>query len=188
MFAAGQSGPGGALIAVRANALSLPFPDGCFDVVIASEVLEHIPEDLVAMREIARVLRPGGMVAVTVPRRFPERLCWILSDSYHETAGGHVRIYRGDVLIARMRSSGLAPQAKHHAHALHSPYWWLKCALGVAREDARLPQIYHRFLVWELMRRPHWTRQLERVLNPILGKSLVVYAQRPVEETRRAAA
>src|SRR3712207_8881866 len=51
-------------------------PDASVDRVIASEVLEHIPDDARAMAEIARVLKPGGTVAVTVPRFGPERVCW----------------------------------------------------------------------------------------------------------------
>ena len=78
----------------RATPLRLPFADGTFDRVIASEVLEHIPDDAAAMAELARVLRPGGTMAVTVPRCGPEVVNWVLSDEYHDVPGGHVRIYR----------------------------------------------------------------------------------------------
>ncbi|MDQ1697773.1 MAG: hypothetical protein QOJ03_3126, partial [Frankiaceae bacterium] len=102
MQAAGEAPPNRTARAVRADLLALPFPDGSFDVVMASEVLEHIPADELAMAEIARVVRPGGRVAVTVPRYWPERVCWALSKDYHDVAGGHVRIYRGDVLAERL--------------------------------------------------------------------------------------
>ena len=126
------------------------------------------------------MLRPGGMIAVTVPRWWPERVCWALSREYHDVPGGHVRIYRRGQLAQRLRGSGLVVSASHHhAHALHSPYWWLRCAIGMSREDARVARLYHRFLVYDLMRRPHWTRSLERTLNPVLGKSVVLYARRP---------
>ncbi|MFP5327385.1 MAG: class I SAM-dependent methyltransferase, partial [Acidimicrobiia bacterium] len=52
--------------AVRGSALELPFPDASFDRVIAAEVLEHIPFDEPAIRDLARVLKPGGTIAVTV--------------------------------------------------------------------------------------------------------------------------
>jgi SAM-dependent methyltransferase len=162
--------------AVRADLLSLPFPDASFDVVMASEVLEHIPADELAMTEIARVVRPGGRVAVTVPRYWPERVCWALSQDYHDVAGGHVRIYRGDVLAGRLQRAGLLPTGMHHAHALHSPYWWLNCALG---KESLPSRAYHRVLVWDIMRKPLLTRAAERLLNPVLGKSLVMYADKP---------
>ena len=91
----------------QGDALSLPFVDGEFDRVVAAEVLEHIPDDTTAIAELARVLRPGGTMAVTVPRWLPEKVCWALSDDYHEVEGGHVRIYTRDELVRKLESAGL---------------------------------------------------------------------------------
>ena len=178
MVEEGQAPPTAALAGLRADALRLPFPDDTFDHVIASEVLEHIPEDEGAMREIARVLAPTGSVAVTVPRYWPEAVCWVLSREYHSNRGGHVRIYRIPDLVQRLTGAGLVPDAIDYAHALHSPYWWLKCAVGVRRDDALLPRMYHRFLVWDLTTQPRSTRLLEKTLNPVMGKSLVMYLRK----------
>ena len=89
------------------DAYRLPFPDGAFDVVVISEVLEHIPDDRDAIAELDRVLRPGGTLAVTVPRWWPERICWALSDAYHQVEGGHIRIYRRRQLLGRLRERSL---------------------------------------------------------------------------------
>ena len=187
MAEAGEVPAPGGLTTVTADALHLPFADASFDVVIASEVLEHIADDAAAMAELTRVLRRGGRIAVTVPRWWPERVCWALSSEYHEVPGGHVRVYRRSQLAARVRGSGLVlTGAPHHAHALHSPYWWLRCAVGTSRDQVRAVRLYHRFLVYDLMRRPHWTRRLESALNPLLGKSLVVYALRPAATREHA--
>jgi SAM-dependent methyltransferase len=191
MVEAGEVTPGGSLVVSPANALKLRFPDASFDVVIVSEVLEHIPEDQAAIAEIHRVLRPGGVAAVTVPRYLPEAVCWLLSTEYHSNPGGHVRIYQGEVLQQRLSRAGLRVTGTAHTHALHSPYWWLKCAIGVRRDDALPARLYHRFLVYDMMRRPRWTRALEGALNPVLGKSLVVYTEKPARRRRarpRAAA
>jgi SAM-dependent methyltransferase len=176
--ASGEAPASARFAVVRGDLLHLPVPDASVDRVIAAEVLEHIPDDERAMAEIARVLRPGGRVAVTVPRWGPERVCWALSDAYHANEGGHIRIYRGDQLRGRLRAAGLVPAGSHHAHALHAPYWWLKCAVGVDRDHAAV-RAYHRLLVWDLTERPWPTRTAERLLDPVLGKSLVVYAERP---------
>ena len=98
-------------------------------------MLEHIPDDETAIAELVRVLRPGGTVAVTVPRWLPEKVCWALSDEYHEVEGGHVRIYRGDELVGKLERRRPAGRRPHHAHALHAPYWWLKCAVGVDNDE-----------------------------------------------------
>jgi SAM-dependent methyltransferase len=172
---------------LRGDLLHLPFPDASVDRVIASEVLEHIPDDARAMAEIVRVLKPAGRVAVTVPRYGPERICWALSDDYHANEGGHIRIYRADVLRTRLAAAGLVPGGSHHAHALHAPFWWLKCAVGVERDTA-VVRAYHRLLVWDLTTRPWLTRTAERLLDPVLGKSLVVYADKPSVRPLRGAA
>jgi SAM-dependent methyltransferase len=179
MAEAGEIKPQDGAVTLEADACALPFADGSFDRVIAAEVLEHIPDDASAISEIARVTKQGGLVAVTVPRRGPERVCWALSREYHEVEGGHVRIYRGAELVRRLQDAGLEPIGQHHAHALHAPYWWLKCAVGVNRENAAT-RAYHRLLVWDMMSRPALTTTTERVLNPVLGKSLVLYFGKPV--------
>jgi SAM-dependent methyltransferase len=97
-------------------------------------VLEHLHDDEAAMAELLRVLRPDGTLVVTVPRFGPEVVCWGLSRAYHEVEGGHVRIYRRSQLRDRLGRAGARIVDRHHAHALHAPYWWLKCAVGVERE------------------------------------------------------
>ena len=188
MREAGEVPLGAQARAVRGTAYDLPFADGTFDRVIAAEVLEHLPEDSRAMGELFRVLKPGGQIAVTVPRWGPELVCWALSSRYHEVEGGHVRIYRGDELRRRLRSAGLVPVDAHHTHALHAPYWWLKCAVGVDDADHPLVSAYHRLLVWDLMKKPRLTRWAEKALDPVLGKSLVVYLRKPADETGAARA
>ena len=163
---------------VVGDALALPYPDGTFDTVIASEILEHIPDDDAAIAELIRVLRPGGTLAVTVPRWLPERICWLLSDEYHANEGGHIRIYRADELRSKLVAGGLRFTGLRHAHALHAPYWWLKCAVGMENSDHPAVKAYHRLLVWDMMSRPVLTRAAEAALNPLVGKSVALYFEK----------
>lgn len=157
------------------NALSLPFPDASFDKIICSEVLEHIPDYKQAVSEIERVLKPGGTLAISVPRFFPEWVCWKLSDDYHNEPGGHVRIFRESVLKGAVEEKGLRFFYRHWAHGLHSPYWWLKCAVGVKREDVKAVNLYKRFLEWDILQGPWLTRTMEKLAGPVMGKSVVFY-------------
>lgn len=162
---------------LRGDARRLPFPDDTFDVVITSEVLEHIQDDVAAIAEMVRVLHPGGRFAATVPSWLPEAVSWRLSDEYHapKSVGGHVRIYATTELRAKLRSAGLDVDGHHRAHALHSPYWWLKCAVGPNDDDHPAVAKYRRFLEWDIIEQPTSTKFAERVLSPVLGKSSVHY-------------
>ncbi len=163
---------------VNADALDLPFPSNAFDRVIVSEVLEHVWDDERALTEIARVLRPGGRIAATVPTRWPERVSWALNWHYHDTPGGHVRVYRQHELELKLEHAGFFLCGSHHAHAFHSPYWWLKCAYGLDNTEAAPVRRYHDFLCMLIERNPRWARVTERALNPVLGKSVVLYGEK----------
>ena len=183
MTDASEAPAGTSWATVNGDGTQLPFPDDTFDHIICSEVMEHIPDDAAAARELARVLKPGGMLAVTVPTFLPERICWALSDEYHApfVEGGHVRIFTEAELRTRFVAAGLEPKGTHHAHALHSPYWWLKCAVGPTNDDHPLVQAYHKLLVWDITKAPKLTRWTEKILNPVLGKSVVLYATKPAK-------
>ena len=168
----------------RGDATRLPFPDAAFDRVVAAEVLEHIDDDMGAIRELARVLRPGGTIAATVPAFLPERISWAITDEYHApyVPGGHVRIYTRAELRNKLGAAGTEPYAHHKEHGLHSPYWWLRCAVGPTDDDHPLVRAYHQVLSWDIAGTRPWsrlTRAADRALTPLIGKSLVVYARKP---------
>lgn len=190
MGAAGEGPVGGLGVCVNGDALHLPFPDDTFDHIICSEVFEHIPDDSAAMVELQRVLKPAAVLAATVPAWLPEKICWALSAEYHAplSDGGHVRIYTEGLLRDRLESAGLHPEASHRAHALHAPYWWLRCLIGPTNDSHPLVRAYHELLVWDMMSAPFVTRTAEHLLNPLIGKSVVVYARKPARPAAKAPA
>jgi SAM-dependent methyltransferase len=170
---------------VKGDALALPFPDGSFDCVIASEILEHVPADDAAISELIRVLKIGGALVITVPRWLPERVCWMLSEEYHSNEGGHIRIYRASELRSKIARTGMAFIHSHYAHALHTPFWWLKCLVGVSKPNHPAVTTYHKLLVWDIVQRPRLTRWAEAALNPLVGKSVALYFEKPVGVVER---
>ncbi len=173
----GETGSGFSGLAVS-NIQHLPFEDNFFDLIICSEVLEHIPAHDTAALEIIRTLKPGGNLVVSVPRYFPERICWAVSDDYRSASDGHIRIYKKKELTALLEKAGVRQWAAHYAHSLHTPYWWLKCLVGPNRSDSIPVNLYHRFLVWDMMKHRWLSRSLDHLLNPLLGKSLVIYLRK----------
>ncbi len=89
--------------AVQGSGASLPFRAQSFDAVLAFEVLEHIEDDQLVLDEMARVLRPGGIVAVSVPLH---AALW----SELDEACAHVRRYEPAELWGKLRTAGMEPQ------------------------------------------------------------------------------
>ena len=172
-------GPGGMVGFAAGDATALPVASGTVDVVIASEILEHIPNYLSVLEEAMRVLKPGGRLCVSVPRQWPEWICWQLSEGYRTTPGGHIRIFDSTHLCREIQRQGFTYVDRGSAHALHAPYWWLKCLFWKREREPWVVRAYHRLLVWDLTRRPWVTRMFDALLNPILGKSIVLYFIKP---------
>mgnify|MGYP000978953857 CR=1 FL=1 len=169
---------GGPWLVLKGDVARLPFADGVFDVVICSEVLEHVPDSIQAIREIVRSLRPGGDLVVSVPRYLPERICWLLSRPYHEEPGGHIRIFKKRELLRLLEEAGTRCRSIRYKHALHAPYWWLKCLVGHKNEGSPLVKIYRKFLEWDIITHPPLIRVLEKLLDPLMAKSIVYYMKK----------
>jgi hypothetical protein len=136
-------------------------------------VLEHLTPYENAIDEIYRVLKPGGILVVSVPRFVPEWLCWTLSSQYHSTPGGHVRIFRIRALKRAVTEHGFTFRERHWAHALRNQYWSLQCAFWATREHSRVIAGYHKLGIC-CKHRPSYaslngspTRSLARALSCI---------------------
>ncbi len=168
---------------LQGNGYTLPFADNSFDHIICSEVLEHVPNYITILNELHRVLKPGGSLNVSVPRFWPEKICWSLSTAYHQVEGGHIRIFKSSELRHAIQKLDFSFRHRHWAHALHVPYWWLRCAFWKQGENFILSRWYHKLLVWDMLQRPWLTQTLETLLNPVLGKSVVMYFDKPKAAT-----
>jgi SAM-dependent methyltransferase len=167
---------------LHGNAVRLPFRDGAFDKIICSEVLEHVLDDKQGVRELFRVLKEGGELAVSVPAYLPETMFWKLSEAYHTNPGGHIRIYRQRQLINLLRRNNLTVYAIRHKHAFHSPYWLLRCLFGVRNEKALVPSLYHKLLVWQIDSKSGFLSRLEGLFDHLFPKSVVVYVRKEHRE------
>jgi SAM-dependent methyltransferase len=98
----------------------LPFGDGAFDLAVALDVLEHVADDEGALRELARVLAPGGRLLVTVPQ-----YGWLWGE--HDVLAHHHRRYTRARLLERAARAGLEPERVTAFNTVLLP------AIGVAR-------------------------------------------------------
>ena len=160
------------------SAYSLPFGDSTFDLVVCSEVLEHLHEYRDAISEINRVLKPGGKFLASVPAEFPEKICWALSTEYQNQPGGHLRIFKRKNLINDVSQRGFNFIQSERFHSVHSAYWWLRCFFWKSQETNILVGWYKKFLEIHILQKPKWIDFLDKSLNPILGKSIALYFEK----------
>jgi len=167
----------GPVLFTQSDALRLPFRDHTFDKILCAEVMEHIHEDGRVVSEFFRVLKPGGVMAVTVPTPFTEHVYGRLSREYFRTPGGHIRIYSPKQLFSVLTRGGLGIYDVSFAHSFHSLYWVLRCLCGLHDETARIPKLYHRFLHRVVLDKN--LKRWEKSCNHLFPKSMVVYTQKP---------
>ena len=161
---------------MRGDALHLPFPAEFFDRIICSEVLEHVRDPGQALAELSRVLKQGGLVALSVPTPFSEWAYWFASDDYFNTPGGHVRIFTPSGLARLVAAHGLQVVDLNFEHAFHTIYWWVRGVFGLHNEQHPVIHHFRKMLTYAMFSR--FLTQAEGLLNHVIPKSMVLYARK----------
>ncbi len=155
-----------------ASGYDLPFADATFGAVLALDVIEHVDDDVGLLREARRVLRPGGVVVITVPA-----LPWLWSS--HDEVNHHRRRYLRGSLVRAVRAAGLEPCKISYYNALLLPLAVTRKALhrlnGTGDHLETLPGPANAVLRGVLTAE----RPLIRRWDLPLGASLVCTARRP---------
>ena len=158
------------------NALNLPFKDETFDRIICSEVMEHVPDDDLACRELVRVLKKGGRIAITVPTFTSEFLYDIITYEYFTSPGGHIRKYIPGNLVKIMRRNNLEIYDIGFRHAFHTIYWLIRCVVGLHLNEHPFTKRYRNFLM-RCMQSEGLSR-IEYFFDNFFPKSIIIYAYR----------
>ena len=156
------------------DALNLPFNNETFDKIICSEVMEHVDDDFQACKELTRVLKKNGKIAITVPTYFSEMIYDLLTHEYFSSPGGHVRKYFPKELAKIMRDNGLEVYGIGFKHSFHTIWWIIRCVVGLHLNDHPITKGYHKFLHLGLY--SNFMRKMERFCNYFFAKSIVIYA------------
>jgi SAM-dependent methyltransferase len=153
---------------------AMPFERDQFSLVLATDIIEHVDDDVGALREVARVLQPGRTVLITVPA-FPS--LW----GFQDEVSLHKRRYRMKTLLDRIREAGLVPRKSFHFnYLLFGPIWSARQLMKVWR---------HGFRSESEMNNPMMNRVLMTVFDldvrlaprfaPPFGVSILVTADKP---------
>jgi len=123
----------------------MPFADSSFDLVLALDIIEHVPDDLQALRELYRILRPGGSLLVTVPAL---QMLW----SAHDVINGHYRRYTLGELRNRVETAGFEVVTATYFNTLLFPiiaalrWLWRLCPKRTASDFAEVPRLLNALL------------------------------------------
>lgn len=158
---------------------AMPFADESFDLVLATDIIEHVDADDVALSEIARVLKPGGMVLVTVPAF---KALWGLQDRVAQ----HKRRYRQEQLLERIAKAGLTTESSYYFNYL------LFLPILLARRTIDLLGIKARSEADFNSRSSNWLFEKiftfdvfsARRLKPRFGVSILAFARKPAEKVQ----
>jgi len=152
---------------VQVRGLAIPIAEtGEHSAVVAYNVLEHIPDDVEALRAFAGLLRPGGRVVLIVPA-FPSAM------SRFDLSIGHQRRYRLRSLKAAAEQAGLRVEVLHHVNCIGLLGWYVAVkALDGRPKAGRLLTVYDRGVV-------PWLRKVEARVRPPFGQSLFLVAGKP---------
>jgi len=163
---------------IKGDAMALPFAAGSFDVVLALDAFEHFEDDVAAMREVQRVLAPGGLLVATVP-------AFMALWSPHDEAYHHVRRYRRPQLRERLVAAGFrVERLSYSSCALFLPVLLLRRWRRLRGESAAAPSSdFSVPLPWPADALAAWITRaetaLERRVNLPFGVSLWGVLRRP---------
>ena len=99
----------------------------------------------------------------------------VCSEEYQNQPGGHLRIFKKNKLIEDITDLNFVFESSQRFHSIHSPYWWLRCFFWESQETNPLIKIYKKILERHILKKPFFLEFLDKVLNPILGKSIALY-------------
>ena len=163
---------------LKGSAYSLPFLDNSLDLIVCSEVLEHLHQYNDAVKEIHRVLKPGGKFYASVPASWPEKICWALSKDYQNQPGGHLRIFNQSGLVSEIEESGFKFLSSDRFHSIHAPYWWLRCFFWNTQDSNFVVNGYKKMLERHILKKPFFLDFIDKIFNPFMGKSFSMYFEK----------
>jgi 2-polyprenyl-3-methyl-5-hydroxy-6-metoxy-1,4-benzoquinol methylase len=166
-----------------ADAHQLPYPDGCFDAVVSTEVFEHVPNpDQVAI-EAYRALKPGGRACIAVPTELSERLFRRLHPHWVEDSE-HIHIFRLPSLLAMLRQAGFRIIRIDRQNFEWTAFWVVHSLFRSRFDFTGTPtehQLLSRVMIrgWQILDRLGIGAPIKWLGNRVSPKSVYVYAEKP---------
>lgn len=157
----------------------LPLPSESIDKIICTEVIEHVDDPMVTLRELMRVGKPGALYLLSVPGQRSEELIKSVAPAYWFEKPNHIRILSADDFKRLVEDTGLIIER----HEFVSFYWviWhaLLCLCQVDHHEGTHPALDHWAKAWDVILADPITKQRISALDQVLHKSQIIIARKP---------
>ena len=161
----------------------IPLPDGQASVVVATEVLEHVPDPTMLLAELVRIGRPGARYVLSVPDPASENLLRIVAPGWYWKTPQHVRVFEHEEFDALIRGAGLEIAGRFASGFEQSLWWTFRMAAGMDGPydppPPDSPLLKHWNEAWAALIATSRGRQLAEALDWLVPKSQVVVARKP---------
>jgi 2-polyprenyl-3-methyl-5-hydroxy-6-metoxy-1,4-benzoquinol methylase len=174
--------PAHAYRAIASDCNPIPLADGTGDVVICTEVLEHVPDPGKFLGELIRITKPGGQLLVTVPDARSEKLVGSSAPAGYFEAPNHIRVFAADELRELMLEAGLQIESEQLMGAFWSMYLSLSYlttdTTDILPLDNPHPVTDHWTRLWlELQKHPQG-QLIRDALNQLIPRTLSIVARK----------
>lgn len=178
-----EASPARAFRAIESDCDPIPLDDDSGDLVICTEVLEHVPDPRAFLRELIRVTRPGGQLLVTVPDSRSEQLVAATAPPQYFQEPNHIRVFEAGEFRRLVEEAGLEIESHRFVGCFESMYWplaWLTCEpdSGLPLDNAH-PIPDHWTRLWQEVQRHPQGHKIRNALNQLLPKAQSIVARKP---------
>ncbi len=178
-----KDSPAHAYRAICTDCDPIPLPDGTADVVICTEVLEHVADPSVILAELVRIARPGGHLLVTVPDARSEQLVAATAPAGYFNEPNHIRVFEPGELRELMLGAGLEIISEQRMGSFWSLYMVLTWLTQPDCETLPLgnphPITDHWTSLWKELQDYPGGERVRQALNELLPRTQCLVARRP---------
>jgi SAM-dependent methyltransferase len=175
--------PARAYRAILSDCDPIPLEDGTGDLMICTEVLEHVPDPVKFLHEVIRVAKPGAKLVITVPDARSEQLVSTTAPPQYFEEPNHIRVFTSEAFDKLVLDAGLEIESKHFRGCFWSMFWplsWMTCEPGGGLPlDNQHAIITHWTQLWHLVQDHPDGHKIRDALNQLLPKSQSIVARKP---------
>jgi SAM-dependent methyltransferase len=157
----------------------IPLPEGCADIVICTEVLEHVDDPVALMGELFRIGRPGAVYVLTVPDPECERLISVTAPDEYFKAPNHIRIIERDDFAALVQGAGLQIDRRQGLDAYWAFLWVVNYMGGGWIHPPWAPVVEHWARTWTALLDHPRGREVKRAFDDAWPRTQLIVAHKP---------